>query len=198
MSNRFEQVYGLTMLSPILGGRQTGAQHAAAIRAVLAAQPTGERNPFARVPATHFARWVVLDDMPTLDTPAREDHLASGYLLFTSDFDGDLHLYCDFLATALPMLLTDVYSHCVGFPGVTDLREFYRYVKKCQVNTTLLFGGYPGATVQQVLVALQTQRVFRRFLATTQRDEPVARQAAFRTMMRALADAPPPPPGAVL
>lgn len=196
MSNWFEQVYGLTVITPILGGRLTGAQHAAAIRAVLASQPNGARSPFARVPMTHFARWVVIDDIPTLDAPAREDHLASNYLLFAAEFDGPLDPYLDFLATAVPDLLTDIYSHCVAFPGVTDLREFGRYIKRCQVETTLLFGGYPNASVAQVLAALQAQRVFQAFAASAATQTPAARRDAFDAMMRRLAEQAPASPGA--
>lgn len=192
MSNWFEQVYGLTVLTPILGGRVTGAQHAAAIRAVLASQPGGAASPFARVPMTHFARWVVIDDVPTLDAPAAEDHLASNYLLFVAEFDGPLDEYLEFLVTANPELLDDVYSHCVAFPGVRDVREFARYIKRCQVETTLLFGGYPNATVADVLGALQAQRALLDFAATAGDASPAALRASFNAMMRGLDSEPGP------
>ena len=195
MSNWFEQVYGLTVLTPILGGRLTGAQHAAAIRAVLASQPGGADSPFARVPMTHFARWVVIDDIPTLDAPATEDHLASNYLLFVAEFDGPLDPYLEFLVTAIPTLLEDVYSHCVAFPGVADVREFARYMKRCQVETTLLFGGYPNATVADVLHALRAQRALLDFSATAGEDSPTALRASFNAMMGRLEREPLPTPG---
>lgn len=195
MSNWFEQVYGLTVLTPILGGRLTGAQHAAAIRAVLASQPGGDASPFARVPTTHFARWVVIDDIPTLDVPAAEDHLASNYLLFVAEFDGPLDAYLEFLVTSNPVLLDDVYSHCVAFPGVGDVREFARYMKRCQVETTLLFGGYPNATVADVLHALRAQRALLDFAATAGEASPAALRTSFNAMMRRLETEPLPIPG---
>ena len=195
MSNWFEQVYGLTVVTPILGGRLTGAQHAAAIRAVLASAPDGKDSPFARVPMTHFARWVVIDDLPTLDAPAKEDHLASNYLLFAAEFDGPLDEYLEFLVTANPGLLDDVYSHCVAFPGVSDVREFARYIKQCQVETTLLFGGYPNATVADVLNALRAQRALLDFSATAGSVPPAELRASFNAMMRGLTSTPPPSPG---
>lgn len=189
MSNRFEQVYGLTVVTPILGGRLTGAQHAAAIRGVLATVPADSRSPFARIPMTHFARWVVIDDVPTLDAPAAEDHLASNYLLLVAEFDGGLDPFLDFFATACADLLTDIYSHCVAFPGVTDLREFVRYIKKCQVETTLLFGGYPKATVGDVRAALRAQKSFVDFAGTNATADPATRRKRFNEMMQRLSGA---------
>lgn len=190
MSNWFEQVYGLTVLTPILGGRLTGAQHAAAIRAVLASQPNGSASPFARVPMTHFARWVVIDDVPTLDAPALEDHLASNYLLFVAEFDGPLDPYLEFLVTAIPSVLDEIYSHCVAFPGVTDVREFTRYIKRCQVETTLLFGGYPNASVADVLHAVRAQKAMLDFASTAGERTPRDLRSSFDTMMRRLASEP--------
>ncbi len=189
MSNRFEQVYGLTVVTPILGGRVTGAQHAAAIRGVLATIPSDGRSPFARIPMTHFARWVVIDDVPTLDAPAAEDHLASNYLLFVAEFDGELDPFLDFFATACADLLTDIYAHCVAFPGVSDLREFVRYIKKCQVETTLLFGGYPKATVGDVHAALRAQKALVEFAGTNTHADPAGRRERFNEMMQRLAGA---------
>ena len=180
-------MYGLNVITPILGGRITGAQHAAAIRGVLASLPSDGRSPFSGLPMTHFARWVVIDDLPTLDAPAAEDHLQSNYLMFVAEFDGDLETYLEYLVTAIPTLLGDIYSHCVAFPGTGDVREFVRYMRRCQVNTTLLFGGYPNATVGDVRKALVAQRAFVTFAGETMEDGPVARRARFDRMMATLA-----------
>lgn len=195
MSNRFEQVYGLTVLSPIAGGRELGIENAAAIRGVLAGLWTGEDSPFAAVPHTHTARWVVVDDVPNHGVPTLEDHLASKYLLFTSNFDGELDHYLDGMLDAIPEVLDALYGYCLGFPGVDDRRAFKTWMKRCQIDTTLLFGGYPGATVEQVLRALRLKELYLEFLERHQCDEPGDLKLAFDQLLARIEDDPTLAPG---
>lgn len=51
------QVYALTVLTPILDGHETE------LAEYLDTLPAGEQSPLARVPGTHFARWVIIGDV---------------------------------------------------------------------------------------------------------------------------------------
>jgi hypothetical protein len=51
------QAYALTVLTPILDG------HVQELTAHLEALPEGPQSPMARVPGTHLARWVVIDQV---------------------------------------------------------------------------------------------------------------------------------------
>lgn len=55
--NRSGQVYSLTTLTPVLAG------HMDALAGHLDTLPGREGSPLARVPGTHFARWVMVDDV---------------------------------------------------------------------------------------------------------------------------------------
>lgn len=192
------QAYGLTMLCPILGGvDSTGLHHDAALRAVLAAMPSGATSPFARLPNVHLARWVVIDDAFYEDYPEAVDHYASKYLLFTACFDGALEPFLDALRTKLSAEVVAVWSHCVGFPGLHDGAGYMRYMKACQVETTFLFAAYPDVSLPRVLRALDTQRRFLAFLAAHQNEDDVALQQAFGRFMTELAHAPTPAPASV-
>lgn len=195
MSNRFAQAYGLTMVAPIINGRTDGIHHAQTLRALLAEIPQGARSPFALVPGTHTARWFVVDDLVSEAYPAIEDHLKSKYLVFVADFDGSLEQYATSLAKTIPDVIDSVWSHCVGWPGATKAMRVLDYIRDCQVNTTLYFGGYPGATVQAVIRALQTQRAMIRFVEETRHLPSGELQAAFRRFRDALEVAPTPTPG---
>jgi hypothetical protein len=169
LGNRFGKAYGLTLLSPIRpGDDSSGLSHDAAIREELRLLDVHENSPFARIPTTHLARWVVIDDAPYEGTPAPLDRLASKYLLFTSNFDGDLYPYLDLLRTAMPKALEAIYRHCWSWPGVADRTQFVEYMRACQVTTSFFFGAYPEATANDVLRALNSQRQVAAFIEKQQ------------------------------
>jgi hypothetical protein len=207
MANRFGQAYGFTALSAILGGEdETGVSHDAALRRELARLNTGE-SPFADLPTTHLARWVILPEAPFESIPAKVDHFQSKYLLFTSNFDGGtdsddvtLGRYLEAMRVSIPGVLERVYRHCVGFPGVRDAAAFAVYFKSAQVKTTFLFGAYANASVDQVLRALVAQRRVGDFIAEHQeaRSSPAELQAAFVALRASLNASPTPRPGRFL
>ena len=79
-SNTLGQTYAFTVLTPI----RVGAEDA--LGAVLAR--FAEDSPFAALGRTHFARWVVVNDLINEPSQPTEDHLACHYLLFTATLDG--------------------------------------------------------------------------------------------------------------
>jgi hypothetical protein len=200
MANQSGNVYGLTILSPIITGPKDVVCHATAIRDYLATLPHDHRSPFAKVSSTHLARLVVMDDVVFVGTPAREEHLQSRYLVFETNFDGDLDTYLQRMARDAPEEVDAVWRHCVGYPGVHDPAVFAAYMKKCQVNTTFYFADVNNKTVQQTLRALQVQAGLADFIAANQGRLAAEIQAAFRAFLENIRTASEPqpaePPGA--
>jgi hypothetical protein len=169
--------YFLTVLAPIrvesilTDGQSRSPRHT--IRKALAFMPTGERtgasagngsdSPFARNTRTHFARFVVLDDVvfngrvsdnslldlgadPAVAQPV--DQLSTAFLIVAIDFDAEngtddaLEGYLAGLWATMSNELVGVFQHCVGFTGNATARDFIDYVKKCQVETTMPFNDY--------------------------------------------------------
>src|SRR5215469_16281947 len=93
MANQSGNVYGLTILSPILQDEKIETSHNCAIRMQLACLPRDEFSPFARLSSTHMARLVVMDDVVYVGAPSCEEHLGSQYLVCETNFDGDLDTY---------------------------------------------------------------------------------------------------------
>src|SRR5580693_3387966 len=133
MANQNGQIYGLTILSPIIQGDSKDLTHATAIRWYLAHQPRDRRSPLAKVIGTHQARLVVMDDVVYVGAPACEEHLKSRYLVFETNFDGDLDTYLTRMAREIPDFVDSVWKHCVGFPGAADPAVFAAYMKKCHI-----------------------------------------------------------------
>lgn len=142
------QSYALTVLSPILAGRES------ALESHLCALPVGIESPLARVPRTHFARWVIVPQPAYEGPPMRPDPWKSQYLIFTSCFDGDLPSYLDDLCRLIGPDIDAIWGHCVGYPGSADGAAFARYVRHNQIGTEVYFAAYPDATVAKVRESL--------------------------------------------
>ncbi len=193
MANYDSGHYFLTLLAPIRmdsvlrDGQSHSRRHL--IREALHEMPIGQStiategagaaSPFARNQATHFARFVVVDDVPyngkvsrdSLVTtllgvlpkslqpkPATVDQLSTPYLLLTIDFDAasgevpELNSYLEGLWCDMREELTNVLQHCTGFDTVTTAQDFSTYARRCQVETTMPFNDYwvPTPALQNV------------------------------------------------
>ncbi len=197
MANQSGQVYGLTILSPILEGDTIDIGHATALRWYLASLPRNHASPFARVSSTHFARLVVMDDVVFVGAPAIEEHLKSRYLIFETNFDGDLDTYLTRMAREIPDVVDSVWKHCVGYPGVADPAAFAAYMKKCQIETTFFFADVNDKTVQQNLKALQVQSALSHFIEQNQGKPAAEIQKSFGVLLERLAKASAPLPGGI-
>jgi hypothetical protein len=197
MANQSGQIYGLTILSPILEGDSIDISHAMAVRWYLAGLPRNHASPLARVSGTHFARLVVMDDVVFVGSPAREEHLKSRYLIFESNFDGDLDPYLTRMAQEIPDFVDSVWKHCVGYPGVTDPAAFVAYMKKCQIETTFFFADVNNSTVRQNLIALQVQAALAHFIERNQGKPAAEIQKSFGVLLDRLAKAPVPLAGGI-
>ena len=195
MADQSGQVYGLTILSPIIEDETLDICHSMELRWYLGNLARDHNSPFARISSTYLARLVVMDDVVYVGAPACEEHLKSRYLVFETNFDGDLDTYLTRLAKETPEFVDAVWKHCVGYPGVSNIAAFVAYMKKCRITTTFFFADVNNRTVQQTLKALQTQSALAHFIQKHQGKPPAEIQRAFAALLHSLAQAPPPLPG---
>jgi hypothetical protein len=195
MANVSGSVYGLTILAPIINDDKADISHDCAIREFLATLPNDQDSPFAKVSSTHICRLVVMDDVIFVGTPAKEEHLNSKYLIFESNFDGDLEPYLTRMAKEIPDLIDAVWRHCVGYPGLSDTSAFVAYMKKCQVETTFYFADVNNHTVGSTLRALKVQASVAEFIGRHQGKSPAEIQEAFRAFYDRVRKMPEPEPG---
>jgi len=176
MSDRSGQARALTSFTPIVSGR------AGELRAYLRGLPRGPASPLARLLRTHFARWVIIDRLPT--DPPDPDRLEQPYLLFTSCIDGEADSYLRELAEQLPGEAETIWSHCRGFPGARDAGAFARWLLDHHVPTSFFVANYPKATVHDVRQSLAAHEQLLRFALDTQGLDAPTRLERFRTAFR--------------
>jgi hypothetical protein len=195
MANVSGSTYGLTILSPIIEDNKLDLCHSMQIRWYLSQLPRDHRSPFAQLSSTYLSRLVVMDDVVFVGHPACEEHLKSRYLLFESNFDGDLNTYLRRMATEAGEFVNAVWKHCVGFPGTHNVDAFITYMKTCQIETTFFFADVNDQTVESTLNALKTQAALAHFMEKHQGLPPADLQAAFGKFVERLHNAPPLPRG---
>ncbi len=126
----------------------------------------GGPSPFARSVRTHFARFVIVDDVAyngrdgrnvvlvtlagqDLTAAQPQDHLTCPFLLFCADFDArsgadkERDSYLVELWNVMERDLRQIFRFCVGFDAkVKDGASFAAYIAACQIETTMSFNDY--------------------------------------------------------
>jgi hypothetical protein len=146
------QAYALSVLTPILDG------HADELRAHLEDLEEGAASPLARVPGTHIARWVVIDDVIYQGAGQRKRDTLTPRLLFSSNFDGEVGAYLEGLRTGMAGDADAIWSHCRGYPGHADGPAFAAWMRAHALEAALFFAAYGGMTVDQVHSNLERRR----------------------------------------
>jgi hypothetical protein len=110
-------------------------------------------SPFARVPGTHFARWVFI---PALTGPHDVPLEADGaFLLMCSDFDTSPASWTAALCEHAGAALAPVMDCWEGFPGCQDPLSVTAFFEAHNVPAGFTVAGYRRATVEQVREALR-------------------------------------------
>jgi hypothetical protein len=168
------QAYSLTVLAPIVDGHETQlAQYLNGLQA-------GDQSPLAGVRGTHFARWVVMDDVIYEGSDQGErEHLKHARLLFTSNFDGELDPYLEALRIGLGDSVDTIWGNCIGYPGSGDARAFADYMRHHQIDSSLFFAAYGDRTVEEVKRSLALRIKFVEFVLRAQGLPALELKAAF-------------------
>jgi hypothetical protein len=145
------QAYALSVLTPILDG------HLDELRARLDELGEGDASPLARVPGTHIARWVVVEDVIYQEGQPKRDRLTPR-LLFSSNHDGDVGAYLERLRTGMGADADAIWGHCRGYPGHGDGPAFAAWMRAHTLEAALFFAAYGGMTVEQVHDNLDRRR----------------------------------------
>jgi hypothetical protein len=168
------QARALTLLVPIEPAR------ASELSVALDALGTGDESPLARVRGTHFARWVVLDQLVYQGPPQKRDAWKAPRLLFTSNFDGPLARYLEALRTGLGADGDRIFACCSGYPGSADARAWSSWLMARHVPSALFFAAYGDETVDEVRTNLELRARLIAFALEAQGSAPAQLQARFK------------------
>ena len=169
--DRCGQARALTVLTPIEAGAEDDLR-----RYLEGLRASG--SPLARLPRTHFGRWVIVADFVP-DDARTPDHLASAYLLFTVCFDGPLDSYLDELCDELAGEAPAIWGRCAGAPDPPAGAALKAYLRAHHAKTGYFVAAYPQATVGQVRAALEQREAVIAFARSAQSMDAAQLKAAF-------------------
>jgi hypothetical protein len=171
MGNHVGCAYSLTVVAPIVAGREQEAQKA------IDALPLGADSPLARLGGLHFSRIHVVSEL-VFQGPQqrRRDRLRAAQLVFTSTFDGELAPYLDALRPGADTW----WQFCEGYPGSADGEAFARWARDHQINSSLFASAHPDATVPGVLASLALRERIVDFAIAARELDPAELQRRFR------------------
>lgn len=183
--NTAGRLYGLTAFCPIKAGTppKQDRSREALLRATLADLATDDQSFFAQVTNTYLARFYILKDVFYESKPARKEHLKSQYLVFTTNFHGELEPYLWEMWRRAEATVRSIWEHCVAFDAVDDADAFVRYIQRCQLENTLLFNGSNDEPLAEQLKGLYLKQEFGEFVATHQGMPTADLRAAFREFL---------------
>lgn len=116
---------------------------------------------FSKSPATHFARWAILED-----NDLTRDQNNPCRLFFSSNFDGKLDAYLKELVEVMGPGMEEIWNKCVGYPpqATKDLARFKRFIKHHSVKNQAFYNGFPGVSVKEILSSIRVREVVNRIL----------------------------------
>ncbi len=165
---------GLTVLCPIVNDADEQQSYAMRVIEYLQDMPEHEKSPMAKVPNTYLCRFYVLNDVFYQGYPADEEHLKSRYLVFSSNYYGDLDSYLSGMWEHAQADVKSIWQHCVAFDKVQSATDFVAYMKKCQVKNHLFFNGSTGDPLAEQLKTLYLKQEFSRFVYEQNGNTPVS------------------------
>jgi hypothetical protein len=180
MPNSSGNAYALTTFCPIRNGHKEGITNGSLLRKMLQELPENEKSPMAKVANTYLARFYILDDAVFESHPSKLDTLQSKYLVFTSNFYGDLDTYLTAMWNSISNDIQLLWANCVGFEMVHSAPAFVAYIKKCQVETTFFFNGSTDDPLEEQLKSLFLKQAFSKFVFAHQGTPPDQLLADFK------------------
>ena len=174
-SNVSGQAYAFMAMTPVKPGEED------ALTDYLRGLRTRGPSPLAKLEHTHLGRFVIVKDFHNDPSwkQRREEHLDLPYLIFTSNFDGDLDSYLDELCEKLAPEAEEIWGRCVGCPEAAKGAALKAYLKHNQIDTGIFFAAYGHATVGTVKRCLRQRDGMIEFARTSQGLERAALQQAF-------------------
>lgn len=171
MSNQAGQAYAFMAMTPVSEDREHD------LREALQGF-TQQTSPFAALPQTHFARWVIIRDWVNSRAQPRQDHLGCPYLIFTSNLHGSLDVYLDALCARAEAAA--IWSHCAGAPQPASGAALKAYLLHNQIDTGFFVAAYPDASVEEVRTSLTLREQLIAFAVSSQGMDAETLQHAFR------------------
>jgi hypothetical protein len=115
-----------------------------------------------------MARFLIIDEMPVQMGNEKSGRLASKYLLFIAELDGDRDSFLYRLFETRRELVQKIWGKCVRFPEPCDAAGFRDYIGDYEIKTTLPYSPYPHTTQPDISRTLRNRQKLTDFVTSNQ------------------------------
>lgn len=98
------------------------------------------------------------------------------WLIFTSNFDGDLKSYARNVAEFIGKDADRLWGNCYDYPGTADFEAWWLYARRHQIPTDVFYAAYPQLTVPRIQQLNTFKARFDEFVARTRNADGTSRQ----------------------
>jgi hypothetical protein len=114
-----------------------------------------------RLSFVHFARWVLIRDLPDADGTSRR-RLKPTYMLFESNFNGGFEEYIDAFSDVLTSSMKVLFGAVYNFPGPQPSGPFKDFIRRHDYEAEHFYSAYKDTTATDVGRALKVDAAFAR------------------------------------
>ena len=149
----------LTTLSPIMPDRMVELTN----RLRVVRYVPGLGRPLLQLGFIHYARWIVIDSLPSMADGGGWRGLRWKYLLFESNYDGGQDDYLRTFADIVPLRLAKLWGSCFGFEATVERGAgarvlnpvgFREFVERNELSVIDYYAAYPHSTTMEVRQAI--------------------------------------------
>jgi hypothetical protein len=119
-----------------------------------------------RLSFVHFARWVLIHDLPQPDGTSRH-RLKPTYMLFESNFNGGFEEYIDAFADILTPAMKVLFGAAYNFPGPQPSGPFKDFIRRHDYEAEHFYSAYDDTTSTDVGRAVKVEKAFQRLCDDT-------------------------------
>jgi hypothetical protein len=160
--NRDGQALALTAIGPLgPGWRYWLLQLAFLARRYIGPYRKRRASELRRLSFVHFARWVLIKDLPAGDGVTRR-RLRPVYMLFESNFNGGFEEYIDAFSDVLTHAMKILVGAAYNFPGPQPSGPFKDFIRRHDYDAEHFYSAYPDTTTTDVGHALKVAGAFDR------------------------------------
>jgi hypothetical protein len=120
-----------------------------------------------RLSFVHFARWVLIMDLPAPDGTCRR-RLRPVYMYFESNFNGGFEEYIDAFSYVLTPRMQELFGAAYNFPGPKPAEPFKAFIRRHDYEAEHFYSAYPQTTATDVGRALTVAEAFARLQSDTE------------------------------
>jgi hypothetical protein len=136
------------------------------LRRYVAPYRNARAHALRRLSFVHFARWVLIKDLPAADGVSRR-RLRPVYLYFESNFNGGFEEYIDAFSYVLTKRMQELFGAAYNFPGPKPSEPFKAFIRRHDYEAEHFYSAYTRTTATDAGRALDVAKGFERLQRET-------------------------------